>query len=209
MCLSVEEIKKMLEDDSITNILPYINTSKSVKCTETQSGQPKTRKDKIHEYDILLEEYENKRKIKKNKIDNDKLKAFKRESLKEDKGSSCEKIIRVILQDKGISFKEQYTFSDLKYKNSLRIDFMLLYRKRPIVAIEYNGEQHYNYIKGLHSSIDDFEESKVRDEIKSQYLKKKKIELIVIPYTENNKILNYIELAISKYKYEVLRMNSK
>jgi len=51
------------------------------------------------------------------------------------------------------------------------------------LAVEYNGEQHYNYIPHFHSSRDAFYNSRYKDDIKKRLCDENGIRLIVVPYT--------------------------
>jgi hypothetical protein len=54
------------------------------------------------------------------------------------------------------------------------------------LAIEYNGEQHYNYIPFFHSSREAFLNQKYRDELKKVYCRENGITLIEVPYNVKN-----------------------
>lgn len=50
------------------------------------------------------------------------------------------------------------------------------------IAVEYNGEQHYNFIPYFHKTKDAFYNIKYRDEIKKRLCFENAIRLIVVPY---------------------------
>ena len=54
------------------------------------------------------------------------------------------------------------------------------------IAIEYNGEQHYNYIPYFHKTKDNFYNVKYRDDMKKRLCAENGIRLIVVPYTVND-----------------------
>jgi hypothetical protein len=61
------------------------------------------------------------------------------------------------------------------------------------VGVEYNGQQHYRYVKGMHKSFDDFRTQQYRDEIKKMLCEQNGFVLIVVPYTvEVEKIEEFI-----------------
>lgn len=62
------------------------------------------------------------------------------------------------------------------------------------VAIEYNGQQHYQMTPYYHQSNADFHNQQYRDYIKSELCTKNGIKLIVVPYTMRNEesIQNYL-----------------
>lgn len=100
-------------------------------------------------------------------------------------GSNGEKIIKNILKENGIKYKPEYTFDDLRYKNSLRYDFGILDDNNNLKFIlEYNGRQHYFRDSLFHKSDEDFEEYKLRDKLKMEYCSKNNIPLYIIRYDE-------------------------
>lgn len=91
-------------------------------------------------------------------------------------------IIQLLTQN-NISFKHQFSFDDLVYKEKLRYDFAILDENdNPIKLIEFDGPQH---IKG---NCWYTEEGHIRDLMKEQYAKEKNIPLIRIPYKERDNI---------------------
>lgn len=64
------------------------------------------------------------------------------------------------------------------------IDFQFNYNQNNY-WIEYNGKQHYKYIKRFHSDLDSFKKQLERDENIRNYCKENNIILIEIPYTYN------------------------
>lgn len=70
------------------------------------------------------------------------------------------------------------------------------------LAVEYNGEQHYNFNKNFHTSKDAFYNQKYRDKIKEELCKQHGICLIVVPHwIKHENIENYLkeELRIHGY----------
>ena len=117
-----------------------------------------------------------------------------------------EKETRRILINYNINFLPQYTFSDCKNVKVLQFDFYLL---DYIIAIEYQGEQHYFPVdfagKGEKWAEQQFTINQKRDQIKRDYCKNNNIKLIEIPYWDFDNIekilirelkLNDIKLAI-------------
>lgn len=104
-------------------------------------------------------------------------------------GSKGEIKIRQLLQNHNILFQEQYTFSDLKPNGyPLRFDFAILNSfKKPILLIEYQGEQHYRPVEYF-GGEKRFLKAKENDEIKRIYCKNKNIPLICIPYTHYDEL---------------------
>jgi hypothetical protein len=61
------------------------------------------------------------------------------------------------------------------------------------LAVEYNGQQHYNYIPFFHKNKEAFYNQKYRDEIKRIRCKELGIILIEIPYTEEKRLEKFLE----------------
>ena len=50
------------------------------------------------------------------------------------------------------------------------------------IAFEYNGKQHYEFIKHFHNNIEKFNRQKARDKKKYSICQKRGLNLIIIPY---------------------------
>lgn len=85
------------------------------------------------------------------------------------------------LEDNNIDYVFQKKFDDLKYVNYLFYDF---YIPNYNVLIEYDGEFHYIDV----FKNGEFENAKLRDNLKDEYAKKNNIKLIRIPYWDFNNI---------------------
>jgi hypothetical protein len=112
--------------------------------------------------------------------------------------SKSEIIIEKFLKENNVSYKTQYTFSDLKSKDKLKFDFCIFKNDKLFFLIEFNGIQHYEFRKRFHKSQEEFLDSIKRDEIKKEYCKKNNIPLHIIKYDEDineslTKILNQYE----------------
>lgn len=92
--------------------------------------------------------------------------------------------IENFLNKKGIKFEKQKKFSECKNILPLPFDFYLKDKK---VLIEYNGKQHYEEME-FFGGIKSFLEQKKRDKIKVKYCKENNIPLLIIPYTEYERI---------------------
>lgn len=97
-----------------------------------------------------------------------------------------EKNVRLVLEDLGIQYdQEHFVIGEIEGRNKdqVRIDFSFEYKGKKF-WIEYNGEQHYHFIRFFSHGDDEWLEKQVkRDENISQYAKDHGIELITIPYT--------------------------
>lgn len=66
-----------------------------------------------------------------------------------------------------------------------------------MVAVEYNGEQHYNYIPYFHKNKDAFYNIKYRDDMKKRLCAENGIKLIIVPYTVKD-IKSYLQMELNK-----------
>ena len=57
------------------------------------------------------------------------------------------------------------------------------YNEELKLACEYNGVQHYKYVKKMHPTRTHFNNQKYRDELKRTLCNEQGIDLIVVPYT--------------------------
>lgn len=105
------------------------------------------------------------------------------------KYSKGERKIKEFLDDNLIQYDTQYKFEDCKHINSLPFDFVIFdFNNKIKCLIEYDGEQHYNFIKLFHGDEEGFKYQQLRDRIKTDYCKDHNIKLIRIPYTDYNNI---------------------
>lgn len=95
--------------------------------------------------------------------------------------SKGENAIINILAKYDIKNNPQHIFDDCKFYRVLPFDF---YLPNYNIAIEYDGEFHYNMLMGF----DEFVNGKIRDTIKTNYCKENNIQLIRIPYWEFDNI---------------------
>ena len=108
--------------------------------------------------------------------------------------SQGETIIASILSTMNYRVEREYSFQDLKGKEKvLRFDFALFKDNILKYLIEFNGQQHYEPID-FFGGEEGFKNLKENDFKKQQYCKEHNIPLIIIPYTDKNKInLEYLE----------------
>lgn len=106
--------------------------------------------------------------------------------------SAGEYEIRKILNFYKITFITEYTFSDLPKR---RFDFAIFSDENKLCClIEYDGKQHFQFIKTWHKTMEGFNASVQRDKEKDEYCKQNNIKLYRIKYdddleTEMNKII--------------------
>ena len=127
-------------------------------------------------------------------------------SLKDGRTKSCgcinslgNQLIKSILVHENIPFCEEYVFDDL-YGDSrhLRFDFAIFDINNKIKClIEYQGRQHYEPSE-YYGGETAFKKQKEYDNLKKNYCIKNNIQLIIIPYTDFNKIDNDYIVSIVK-----------
>ena len=101
--------------------------------------------------------------------------------------SKGEQIIEKWLNSNNVDYTPEYKqFKDLLSDkgNPLRFDFAIFENTpKTIVSklIEFDGEQHYRWIKGMMTE-EDFKKLQYHDQLKNEYCLKNNIPLIRIPY---------------------------
>ena len=108
--------------------------------------------------------------------------------------SVLEENVAIILKEKNINYTQQKTFSWLKNKNKLRLDF---YLPDYNIAIECQGRQHFEIVESF-GGIEGFKYIQNNDKIKKILCEKNNLKLYYITYKENvdekiSKILNDIK----------------
>jgi len=94
--------------------------------------------------------------------------------------------------------RPKYMFNSVTGK-ALELD---CYNEDLRLAVEYNGKQHYEYVKFFHKSRADFQNQMYRDRMKREICVKLGIILIEVPYNiKPNDIPNYIEQELLKNGY--------
>ena len=111
--------------------------------------------------------------------------------------SSGERYIASVLEKLNANFIEQYTFSDCKYKQSLRFDFAVFNNGKLLYLIEYDGKQHFEPIDWF-GGLKGFEETQIRDNIKNEFCQNHNIPLIRFAYTLSDK-----EIKQKIYEYHL------
>ena len=100
--------------------------------------------------------------------------------------SAGERYILSVLNELQADFIEQYSFSDCKYKQSLRFDFAVFNNNKLLYLIEYDGKQHFEPINWF-GGIKGFEMTQIRDNIKNEFCQESNIPLLRFPYTLSDK----------------------
>lgn len=102
--------------------------------------------------------------------------------------SKGEKKIEEILKKLNFNFKKQFTFKDLKgHSKALKFDFMIFKEDSSLIAIEYQGEQHYKEID-FFGGKEKFIKQKEYDLKKKEYCCDNNIKLLEIPYWDYNRL---------------------
>lgn len=90
------------------------------------------------------------------------------------------------LDKTGVKYIREYKFADCKDKSKLKFDFALFNNDGSLrCLIEFQGEQHYRFIKCIHKDIARYKSSLKRDKIKRKYCKKNDITLIEVSYKQD------------------------
>ena len=100
--------------------------------------------------------------------------------------------IEEILQESGLNFTEEYSFSDLYSSNGrpLRFDFAVFDDENNLMfLIEYQGIQHY-IAKSKFGGNSGLKKQQYNDMLKREYCRKHNIILVAIPYTDES-FVNY------------------
>ena len=119
--------------------------------------------------------------------------------------STNEKRIYDFLTECNIAFVQEKTFDGCKDKKLLPFDF---YIPKYNLCIEFDGQQHYDnyYYKTLKPTVDyvSLEYTQKHDKIKTDYCANNNINLLRIPYWEENNIENLIINKIKKIDEQIL-----
>lgn len=117
------------------------------------------------------------------------------------KQSKGESEIQAVLKSYSVDFKREYKFQDCRYKSALPFDFAVFKNDNPVLLIEYDGEQHFEYrsFGRKKRETDSLEFIQLRDAIKTEYCKKRGIPLLRIPYTEKANIKAIVPESLAKY----------
>lgn len=98
--------------------------------------------------------------------------------------SQGEQQIKKFLDIKNIKYKQEYSFSDLKYIRPLRFDFALLDSNDNLLGlIEFQGRQHYTNEKWGTT------QREITDPMKKEYCSNHQIPLYEIKYNDNLEVM--------------------
>lgn len=109
-------------------------------------------------------------------------------------GSSIgERNIRAILKEFNIPFTQQYQIQMIPTR---MYDFYFEYQGRKFL-IEFDGEQHFSFVRKYHKTKAKFNESQVIDRVKTYAAWNSNITIIRIDYTQINNIKHHIISAVN------------
>lgn len=114
------------------------------------------------------------------------------------------KIQNFLLENK-ISFQAQYVINlglSLFGRDNIKVDFYIEYKNKKYI-IEYNGIQHYEYIKHFHQE-NGFESQKMRDARLGEWCKHNKVKLIEIRYDQFDDIEEILNKQLLTFKNIVI-----
>lgn len=119
--------------------------------------------------------------------------------------SKSEYIIKKYLEDKNIKFKYQKSLHGCKNINRLPFDFLIFDKNNNLLfCLEYDGEHHFQPVQfggmSYSKAETNLKNTKIRDEIKTQYCKDNNIPLVRIPYWQQTKIEKILYKWLSKYR---------
>lgn len=102
-----------------------------------------------------------------------------------------------ILNRERVRFDREKTFSDLKH-GKFRFDF-LIHLPGADCIVEFNGEQHYEYVRKFYKNQVEWRQAQGRDMRKISYCLAHNIPLYIIPYWEIDNIHTVRDLLNPKY----------
>lgn len=112
--------------------------------------------------------------------------------------SKGENKITDLLNKSNIKYQREKSFSDLKH-GLFRYDFYLPCVLGGPVIIEFNGEQHYHYVKKFYRTQRDWHKAQEHDRRKISYALANGIKIYIIPFWEIDKIQTAQDLFQDKY----------
>lgn len=112
--------------------------------------------------------------------------------------SKGEEKIAELLKQARIIFCREKSFSDLKH-GLFRYDFYIPNLDGGPAIIEFNGEQHYHYVKHFYHTPREWRKMQEHDRRKISYALANKIKIYIIPFWEIDKITTARQLFNDKY----------
>ena len=103
-----------------------------------------------------------------------------------------------ILNRAKIKFVREKSFSDLKH-GLFRYDFYITNLCGRRVIIEFNGEQHYHYVKKFFKTPRDWRKAQEHDRRKISYALANDIDIYIIPFWEIDNIRTAADIFQDKF----------
>lgn len=103
-----------------------------------------------------------------------------------------------LLNALGVKYIREKTFSDLKH-GLYRYDFYIPSLDGAPTIIEFNGEQHYHFVKKFYKNRADFLKAQAHDRQKISYALANRIKIYIIPFWEIDEISTAKQLFQDKY----------
>ena len=115
--------------------------------------------------------------------------------------SKGEKLIREILENNRVLFKQEYSFATLKsFKGKpLRYDFAIFENNKVIALIEWQGQQHYSFVEHFSKTKGKWDYAREMDVQKCKFALINKIPLYCIPYYDYDIIKTIKDIFSDKY----------
>lgn len=104
-----------------------------------------------------------------------------------------------LLRKSGIRFVREKTFEDLR-KGKFRFDFYIPNVDGRDCILEYNGEQHYQFVGRFYKTQAEWKQAQGRDMRKISYCLANNIALYIIPYWEIDNIVSADQLFDPKFR---------
>lgn len=104
-----------------------------------------------------------------------------------------------LLNRAGVRYEREKTFQDLKH-GKFRFDFYIKNVLGADCIVEFNGEQHYQYVSKFYKNQVEWRQAQGRDMRKISYCLAHNIPLYIIPYWEINNINNIMDLFQLKFR---------
>lgn len=123
-----------------------------------------------------------------------------------------EKIVTLLKKSK-YKFEREKRFVDLR-AGRLRYDFCI-YTSNGLILLEFQGEQHYEFVSKFYKSRRDFLSARERDRQKISYALAHRIPIYIIPYWELENLSSAVDLfnprfrALTRWKNDVDYQNFK
>ena len=113
--------------------------------------------------------------------------------------TECRTVLQQIFRKPFSKTRPKFMFNSVTGSN-LELD---MFDRDLMLAVEYNGRQHYEYVPYFHRSRESFQNQKYRDRMKRESCRKLDINLIEVPYTvKNHEIEGYLIGELRKLDYE-------